>query len=50
MPDSSATTHIALPSTKYSGPRRSLSPSRSTSATANRPTAQISGMISIESL
>src|SRR3954451_1067692 len=50
MPDSSATTHIALPSTKYGGPRRSLSPSSSTSATANRPAAQIRRMTSIESL
>jgi hypothetical protein len=50
MPDSCATTHIALPTTKYGGPRRSLSPSSSTSATANRPAAQISGMTSIESL
>jgi hypothetical protein len=50
MPDSSTRIHIALPSTKYSGPRRSLSPSSSSSATANRPIAQISGMTSIESL
>src|SRR5436190_1126354 len=46
----SATTHIALPSTKYGGPRRSLIPSSCTSATANRPAPQISGMTSIESL
>ena len=50
MPDSSATTHIALQSTKYGGPRRSLSPSSSASANANRPAAQISGIRSIESL
>ena len=50
MPDSSAATHIAVPSTKYSGPRRSLNPSSSTSTTANRPAAQISGLTSIDSL
>ncbi len=50
MPDSRATTQIALPSTKYGGPRRSLNPSSSTSATANRPAAQISGLTSIDSL
>jgi hypothetical protein len=39
MPDSSAATHIARASTKYGGPRRSVSPSSSTAATANRTAA-----------